>query len=253
VFARYVLARALAEVGRFDEALPLADDAIRVAELSEHTPSLARALSDVGFIHLERGDLDRAIPILERGVALGRELDFPTFYDQIVGNLGVAYARVGREAEARAVLAPLTDAQERLQRTWASTLVALAQVYLEGGDAEAARVLAERARSQYLPHLASRQRDEVTILLLLGDVAARQEPPDTVAAEDALQAALGAAEASGLRPLAAQCRLSLGQLYGRLGRAAEARAELAAAAEAFQTMGMDSYLATAERLLPERI
>jgi tetratricopeptide (TPR) repeat protein len=243
-FARYVLARALAEVGRFGEALLAANEAVRVAELTEHPPTLARALSDVGFVHLELGDLGQAIRVLERAVALGSEIDFPSFYNQILENMGLAYARAGRGAEARAVLAPLTDAPERLTRAGRSAWIALAEVHLDDGDIAGAREVAERART----HLVlSGKRDEIAILRLLGDIAAREEVPDAVAAEEALRAALDGAEASGLRPLAARCRLSRGQLYARIGRADEARDELAASADAFRAMGMVSDLATAER------
>jgi hypothetical protein len=48
----------------------------------------------------------------------------------------------------------------------------------------------------------SGKREEIGILRLLGDVAARQEVRDVLAAEEALQAALDSAESIGLRPSA---------------------------------------------------
>jgi hypothetical protein len=84
-----------------------------------------------------------------------------------------------------------------------------------------------------------------------GEAAARQEPPNVAAAEEAFRAGLDAVESLGLRPLAERCRLGLGRLYARIGRADDARAALTSAAEAFRAMGMDSDLATAERDLAE--
>jgi hypothetical protein len=52
-----------------------------------------------------------------------------------------------------------------------------------------------------------------------------------------------------MRPLAAHCHLGLGTLYQKSGRHADARAELATAAEMYRAMEMPYWLVKAEAAL----
>lgn len=83
-------------------------------------------------------------------------------------------------------------------------------------------------------------------LRLMGDVAAAQAPPLVDEAETAYREALKLAQEMGMRTLEARCRLGLGSLYRRLGRRDDARAELAAAREAFGALGMPFWAGQAE-------
>lgn len=84
---------------------------------------------------------------------------------------------------------------------------------------------------------------------MLGELAARRDPPAVAKAEAHAREALAIAESLGARPTIAYCRLRLGQLYRAAGRTAEARGELEAAASLFREMGPGLSLAEAEREL----
>jgi len=88
--------------------------------------------------------------------------------------------------------------------------------------------------------------DEASALHLLGDVAARREPPDPEDVERRLRAAVGLAEEVAMRPLVARGRLTLAEFYRRVGNPEEAGRDLKAAANLFRQMGMGYWLARAE-------
>ena len=56
-----------------------------------------------------------------------------------------------------------------------------------------------------------------------------------------------------MRPLLAHCHLSLGTLYGRMGQAEHARAELSAAIELYRAMDMTFWLPQAEAALAQAV
>ena len=58
--------------------------------------------------------------------------------------------------------------------------------------------------------------------------------------------ALALADALGMRPLVAHCRLGLGRLYQRIGQGGPAREHLASAATMYRAMEMTYWLAQAE-------
>ncbi len=58
--------------------------------------------------------------------------------------------------------------------------------------------------------------------------------------------AMAMADELGMRPLKAECRLGLANLYRRRGDAEGARSELAAACELFRAMGMTFWSRRAE-------
>jgi Flp pilus assembly protein TadD len=67
-----------------------------------------------------------------------------------------------------------------------------------------------------------------------------------VQAEAHYQQALALAEALGMQPLQAHCHHGLGRLYGRTGRAEQARAALTAAIDLYRAMAMTFWLPQAE-------
>ena len=89
----------------------------------------------------------------------------------------------------------------------------------------------------------------LTALALVGlattSASAQAEPPDIAQAEASYGEALALAIDLGMRPLAAHCHLGLGTLYQKIGRAGEAQAELAKAAEMYRSMEMAFWLAKA--------
>ena len=88
-------------------------------------------------------------------------------------------------------------------------------------------------------------------LRLLGEIAARRDPPEREQAESHYQQALALADELGMRPLVAHCHRGLGTLYRQMGRLAEAHTALSAAIALYRTMEMTFWLPQAEAALAQ--
>ena len=91
LFAMTFMCWSLAELGRFDEAIAIGGEALRTAEAVDQPFTLMHGYF-LGIAHLERADLERAIPLLERGLALCRAADLHLWTAEIAADLGYAYA-----------------------------------------------------------------------------------------------------------------------------------------------------------------
>jgi len=123
-------------------------------------------------------------------------------------------------------------------------LLPLGEAHMLAGRLEAAHDLAEGAMALTRRHQECGH--QAYALRLLGDIAARREPPDVAQAEAHYQQALALADALGMRPLMAHCHLGLGTLYAKSGRPEQARPELSAAITLYHTMEMTFWLPQAE-------
>jgi len=101
-------------------------------------------------------------------------------------------------------------------------------------------------RALSLSRDAQERGHEARALRLLGEIAARRNPPDVEQADGYYRQALELANQLGMRPLVAHCHLGLGTLYGRTGKRQEAREHLAAATMMYREMGMTYWLEQAE-------
>jgi hypothetical protein len=86
---------------------------------------------------------------------------------------------------------------------------------------------------------------------LLGDVAARRNPPDVDQAATHYQQALALAEELGIRPLQAHCHRGLGTLYATTGQRQQARVARSTAVEMYRAMAMTLWLPQAEAALAQ--
>jgi tetratricopeptide (TPR) repeat protein len=127
--------------------------------------------------------------------------------------------------------------------------LSLGEAQLLAGRLEEAHALAERALALARAH--QERGNQAYALRLLGDIAARHEPPEGAQAEASYRQALTLADELGMRPLVAHCHLGLGTLYGRMGRVEPARAELTAAIELYRAMDMTFWLPQAEAALAQ--
>ena len=121
------------------------------------------------------------------------------------------------------------------------------------------------ARGQRLPHARSTAAERALelarahqgrgqlsyALRLLGDIAARREPPESASAETYYHQALALAEELGMRPLMAHCHCGLGTLYVQIGQAEQARVEMSTAIAMYQAMEMIFWLPQAEAALAQ--
>ena len=127
--------------------------------------------------------------------------------------------------------------------------LSLGEAQVLAGRMEEAQTLADRALALTRTHQA--RGKQAYALRLLGDIAARRDPPAIELAEAHYQQALALAEELGMRPLQAHCHRSLGTLYHQTGRAALARAALSTAIEMYRTMAMTFWLPAAEAALAQ--
>jgi tetratricopeptide (TPR) repeat protein len=128
-------------------------------------------------------------------------------------------------------------------------LLSLGKAPLRGGLREEARALAERALAHARAH--QQRGHQAYARRLLGDIAARGEPPERDQAEAYYPQALALAEELGMRPLQAYCHLGLGTLYAKIGRHEGARAELSTAIALYRALDMTFWLPQAEAALAQ--
>jgi tetratricopeptide (TPR) repeat protein len=251
VQSRALLAWCHAELGRFAEGRALAEEGRQIAETVAHPASLMWAYYGIGLPSLRQGDLPRALSQLERALGSCQEIERPAHFPAVAAALGAAYTLCGRVADAVLLLTQV------LEQTTAGETVAyrarcnlsLGEAQLLAGRLEEAYALAERALA--LARAYQERGHRAYALRLLGDIAARHEPPESESAEAYYRQALALAGELGMRPLVAHCHLGLGRLYGQTGRGAQARAALTTAIDLYHAMDMTFWLPQAEAALAQ--
>jgi tetratricopeptide (TPR) repeat protein len=249
VIARAHLAWCYAEFGMFAEGRALGEEGLRIAEAVAHLQSLMIAYCQIGLLALRQGDLPRALPLLERAMGICRDADLPAWFPEVAMDLGSAYTLTGRIADAVLLL---TQAMEQARAT--ERVVLLAPCLLSLGEAQMLAARLEEAHSLAEQALAlARERQERSnqayALRILGEIAARREPPETEQAETHYQQALTLATELGMRPLQAHCHRGLGTLYSQTGQAEQARTELSTAINLYRDMEMTFWLPETEAAL----
>jgi len=246
VSIRNALIWCLAELGEFEEAVAEGTEAIRIAEAAGHRFSQVYASYRVGGVHLRRGDLDHAIPLLERAHELCQAWSFPALLPWTEAVLGHAYALDGRVAAALQLLEQAVEHAASIQFTTLQSLwlTWLSEAYLLAGRRAEAERLAQRALE--VAHDRQERGNEAHANWQLGEIGSQDDPPDFEQAEARYRHAVGLAEELGMRPLLAQCRLALGLLYRRMGRPEQARSELSAAGALFRLMKLAAGAGRAE-------
>jgi class 3 adenylate cyclase/tetratricopeptide (TPR) repeat protein len=250
VWARSWLAWCLAEVGEFAEGQAVCEEAVAIAQSGDHPYSRVQAAFGLGTLHLIQGRPDQAIPVLEQGLVVARLLSIPLLVPFIMGPLGAAYALDGRTDRAVAMLQHTVEqaVSMRLMANHSLRLAWLGEALLLAGRTDAAF---EQTRRALLLAEDRRERGNLACARhLLGTVIGRRGDAELPAAEAAFGEALAEAEAMGMRPLAARCRLGLGRLHSRAGRTALAGEHLGAAAAMFEAMGMTRWLGEARAAAP---
>jgi class 3 adenylate cyclase/tetratricopeptide (TPR) repeat protein len=234
-------AEAQAALGDFPQAFISAREALRVATDIHHPTSLAVANRYLGYVHSLRGEMDTAVPFLERGLATAREHDL--FHATIFSSAHLAYALVllGERERGLEFLARARQISTRIiTPRWYHYGTVTASAYLAAGCLEEGRTeirlgLAAATERNAWGHRATWLRLEAEVLAQ-GDLAGARER---------LEEALALAAQSRMRPEVAHCHLSLGKLYRRTGKTQEAREHLTTAVTMYREMGMNFWLAQA--------
>jgi tetratricopeptide (TPR) repeat protein len=195
--SRTSLARAMTELGEFTEAAAYADEAVQIAESVGQPYSLICAYFAPGYLHLAKGDAERALPPFQRALALCETWNLAYLFSWIAPGLGPAYARCGRFDEAMALLERAIARLPALLRNHRAPLhTALGEVHLLAGRPDAAD---EQARRALAVAQECRMRGwQARAIRLLGEVAAQRDPPEH--AEGHYRDALALAEELGMRP-----------------------------------------------------
>ena len=252
VFSRAFLDWSLAELGAFAEGMVRGDEAVQIAEATVDQPfTLSHAYLGVGLLHLRQGDLSQAITMLARSLGVCQAGDVQVILPYVASSLGYAYALSGRLTEALPLLEQAVEQSAAMKTMYVYPLfvVHLGAAYLLAGRIADA---AQQARQALERSWDLKQRGhEAYALRLLGEIAARREPPEHGPAEAHYQQALALAEALGMRPLMAHCHLGLGTLYAAAGQRQQARTALSTAIAMYRDMAMTFWLLQTEAALAQ--
>ena len=201
------------------------------------------------MLYLRWGDVQRAIPLLERAMALCQDWHIPLFLPELAVALGLAYTLDGRVVAGLALVEHGVEQQVARGRAGRLALLVarLSEAYLLAGRLEGAHTRAAQAVD--LARQYQQRGNQAWALWLLGESTARQASPAVEPAAGHYRQALALAEELGMRPLQAHCQRGLGMLYARTGQRQQARAALAAAIDLYRDMAMTFWLPQAEAVL----
>jgi tetratricopeptide (TPR) repeat protein len=203
------LATCHAELGTFAEGRAFGEEGHRIAETVAHPASLIIASWGIGLLALRQGDLHRALPLLERAVSICQDMDLRGNFPLVAPTLGAAYTLAGRVADAVPLLTQAMEQATATETVFHQALcdLSLGETQLLAGRLDEAHTLVERALA-YADAYQERG-NQAYALRLLGDIAARRDPPEGEPAVGHYQQAITLADALGMRPLVAHCHLGL--------------------------------------------
>ena len=172
-------------------------------------------------------------------------MDTPPLFHAVSSALGYAYALSGRTVEAIRLLEEAVEGPSWTQTEGQSLrTIWLSEGYLLAGREADARVTAQRALG--LARQYKERGHEAYTLRLVGEIAAREDPPDIGKAENHYRQALALADELGMRPLIAHCHVGLGKLYRRIGSRQQAEEHLTTATAMMREMEVGVWLEKAE-------
>ncbi len=251
VASRGYVTGCLAELGDFAEGRGVAEEAIRMAEMAEQPYSIAAAYWHAGLVSRRQGDLQRAVPALERSLALCQTATIPRLFPIAASILAAAYALAGRVAEALPLLDQTLERVATGSRVifQALVLTELTEALLLVGRVDEASALAGRLLELSRTHIGSGYQAHA--YRLLGERTIHGDPPDVDQATTHYRQALALAEELGMRPLQAHCHLGLSTRYAKTGQREQAQAALSAAIYLYRAMEMTLWLPQTEAALAE--
>jgi class 3 adenylate cyclase/tetratricopeptide (TPR) repeat protein len=244
VTSRALQAEAYAALGEFEQALAMARDAHRMAETIGHLPSVALAYAHLGYVSVQRGDVEAGVSLLERGWALGEENGF--IHATLANGFYLAHAlAVGldRADDGLRCLGRALDASPPgypMFVLWSKYRGLIASVYLAAGRLTEARTEIDRALALVERRKAFGHRP--LLLRLHAELVSRSEKGAAVETVSSWDDAMRAATELRMRPLVAHCHLGLGKLYRRTGKREQAHEHLTTAITMYREMDMRLWL-----------
>jgi len=233
---------AYAALGDFQQAFGSAREALRVATDIQHPTGLAVANRYLGYVHSLRGQMETALPFLERALAIAREHEL--FQATIFTSVHLAYALVlfgERERGLECLARALERSTGVLTPRWYHYGTVTASTYLAAGCPEEARTEIRLGLAAATERNAWGYRS--TWLRLEAGLLAQGDP---AGARERLEEALALAVELGMRPEVAHCHLGLGKLSRRAGKGQQAQEHLATATTMYREMEMQFWLEQAK-------
>lgn len=239
VFYRTFMASCLTYVGDFQHALRLFTEGITIADKVNHPYSQTIIREELGFCHLLMGESQKAAAVLEEAMEICHEYDVITMRPALSARLAHALSEAGRLGEAVLLLEEALGEQTFMkagQYAIIYLLLAKANVHLRDGKAKYA--IATAIKVEDMTRRSGEHGFNAYALAVLGDAHALAGGPNLLDAEAAFQQARSVGGQRGMRPLVAQCCLSLGRLYAGSDRWQQAEHELTEAAGRFKELGL---------------
>ena len=242
VTCRGHLVQCLAATGQFRDGITYAEEGIQIAEEVGDASVIIYVNCSLAFLYILKGDLDKAIPLLERALTTCRVSNILVYIPFVSSRLGFAYTNAGRVVEGLPFLEQgVEDSASAGRLAFLSLSTAwLSEGHLLLGHLEKADILAERALKIAKQH--KEHAHEAWALKLLGDVALGHNPAKTQLAESYYRHAFAVSLELGMRPLEAHCHAGLGKVFAAVGAAEQARVEMAAAIDLYRSMEMNVWL-----------
>jgi class 3 adenylate cyclase/tetratricopeptide (TPR) repeat protein len=241
----------LADLGEFNLAQTYLEKAQRVAEASRLAYGEAIAWTLAGLVSLRRGDIQRAVPPLERSLAACRERQLAVWLPIPSSVLGLAYAQLGRHEAARPLLEDGVRLSEQLgiRAYLALWTTHLAEGLSLAGETDRARATARQALELARAH--KERGHDAWAHCLLGEIAAQGDDPDVEQAAGEFARAITLAQELGTHPLLARGHLGLGRLHRQHGDRATAAEHVSSATVLFCEMDMRAWVQAAWAELKE--
>jgi predicted ATPase len=204
----------LAELGRFDEAALLGQEATDMARAMNEPEELIFAGHGVGRMHLIQGNPDVAVDALEPALAVCKSAEFPIYVPRITSCLGAAYASLGRTDEALVLLEEAVRQAAASNLTFGHSLVLsiFGRVCQLAGRRDEAITHAHDAID--LARGSGERGNEAWAWCLMGDLVSDGNATATriEEAHNHYRMALNIAQELGMRPLEAQCLKGISRL-----------------------------------------
>ena len=175
------LAAMLEKQGRYDEALAVALDALRMLKAVGHWWAQAILENGVGWLYAHLGQYDKALTHCQRALALHRDSGHRGGTADTLDSLGYVHLHLGEFGQAKAHYAKAIEAYREIGAPWGegNSLAGLGDALLAEGDLEAAAAAWRDAVAilDRLPHplaqaTRARLRDlEASLIPLPGEIA----------------------------------------------------------------------------------
>jgi tetratricopeptide (TPR) repeat protein len=249
--SRQILTLCLAEMGDFNEAARISEEAIQFAEQVSQPFTIGAVYSSGGFLHLVKGELPEAIRYLTRAVEVYQSWNLALSLTTATARLGYAHVLSGWMSVGMSLLEQAARKAEALGGLYerASIVAWLSDAYLKSGRIDAAIDAARRAWE--LADSSKQQGKRAHTLRMLGEAHAAGAPSQVQQATGFFVRALELATELGMRPLQAHIHLGFGRLSRLLGAVEDGQWHISEAIELYRCLEMPLWLLQAEDALRE--